>query len=255
MEGTVSNPPKGVPEKELDGLYHGRLEEFTSGRNELAKSLRSDGAGEAANWVKELKKPSRAAWLVNQLSVRKPKEVGQLLSVGRELRAAQEDMLSGSADRDKLREAAGAEQETIESLLATAEAIGREHAVGTQMLTKVEDTLRAASTDPEVAEAIEKGRLVREQRASGIGLVGALATTPPPRGRKKGDRQAAERRERQQQAKRRKEAERKLAAVEKKLKREQAKLETAREKVEEAERSVHDAELDAHAARRAVEEI
>jgi hypothetical protein len=255
VEGKVESPPKGVQQKKLDELYHGPLEEFTPGRNELAKSLRSDGDAEAADWVRGLQKPSRAAWLVNQMAVRKPKDVTRLLKVGDELRAAQEEMLSGSADRAKLREAASAEQETIDSLLGTAEAIGREHGVGAQILTKVEDTLRAASADPELAEAIEKGRLVREQRASGIGLVGAATARPPARGRKQDERKDADRRARQQQAKRRKEAERKLATAEKKLEREQAKLEAAREKVEDAEQSVHDAELDAHAARRALDEI
>jgi hypothetical protein len=255
VEGTVQSPPKGVPEEKLDELYHGPLEEFTAARNELAKSLRSNGVAEAANWVKGLQKPSRAAWLVNQLAVRKPKEVRRLLEVGQALRAAQEEMLAGSADRDKLRKAARAEQETIDSLLETAEAIGREHGVGAQILTRVEETLRAASTDPEVAEAIEKGRLVREQRASGIGLVGPATSKPPARGAKKGDREASARRAREQQAKRRKEAERKLAAAEKKVEREQAKLERAHEAVSDAEQTVHDAELDAHAARRALDEI
>jgi hypothetical protein len=255
VEGTVESPPSGVSEKQLDGLYHGPLEEFTSARNELAKSLRSDGDADAAGWVKGLQKPSRAAWLTNQLAARKQKDVARLLKAGERLRAAQEEMLSGSADRDKLREAGSAEQEAVDSLLGTAEAIGREHGVGAQVLTKVEDTLRAASADPEVAEAIEKGRLVREQRASGIGLIGATAAKPPARGRKKDEREAADRRAREQQAKRRKEAERKLASAEKKLEREEAKLEAAREKVEEAEKSVHEAELDAHAARRAVDEI
>jgi hypothetical protein len=255
MEGTATSPPKGVPEKQLDELFHGPLEEFTAARNNLAKSVRSDGQAEAAGWVKGLNKPSRAAWLVNQLSVRKPKEVGRLLEAGRELRAAQEDMLAGSADRAKLRETASAEQEAIDSLLRTAEALGREHGVGAQILTRVEDTLRAASADPEVAEAIEKGRLEKEQRAAGIGTLGAATAKPPARGRKRGEREAAERRARQQQAKRRKEAERKLAAAERKLDREHAKLERARESVSEAEQAVHEAELDAHAARRALEEI
>ena len=243
-----------MPEKELDELFHGPLEDFTPARNELAKSLRSDGKSEAADWVKALKKPSTAAWLVNQLAARKSKDVARLLKVGEELRAAQEEMLAGTADRDKLREAARAEQETIDSLLGTAEAIGRKHGVGAQIMTRVEETLRAASGDPEVAEAIEKGRLQREQRAAGIGLVGVPAATPPKRGRKKDDREAADRRDRQQQAKRRKEAERKLASAEKKLEREQAKLERARDAVSDAERAVHDAELDAHAARRALDE-
>src|SRR4051812_16411451 len=255
MEATVTSPPKGVPEVQLDDLFHGPLEEFTPTRNELAKSLRSDGDAEAADWMKGLKKPSRAAWLVNQLAARKPKEVRRLLDVGEELRAAQEEMLAGSADREKLREAATRERETIGSLVGTAEAIGREHGVGSQILDRVGETLQAATSDPEVAEAIEKGRLTREQRASGIGLVGSATPKAPARGRKQDDREATERRARQEQAKGRKEAERKLAAADKRLEREQAKLERAREAVADAEQAVHDAELDAHAARRALDEI
>jgi hypothetical protein len=255
VDATDTTPPKGVPEERLNELFHGPLEEFTAARNELAKSLRSSGDAAAADWVKGLQKPTRAAWLVDQLAVRKAKEVDQLLEAGRELRAAQEEMLSGSADRDKLREAASGEQHTIESLMSTAEAIGREHGVGAQILTRVEETLRAASGDPEVAEAIERGWLQREQRAAGIGLVGPATAKPPARGRKKGEREAAERRARQQQAKRRKEAERRLATAEKRLERERAKLERAREAVSDAEQAVHDGELDAHAARRALDEI
>ena len=204
--------------------------------------------------MKGLQKPSRAAWLVNQLAVRKPKDVRRLLEGGEELRAAQEEMLSGSADREKLREVAARERETIDSLLGTAEAIGREHGVGSQILDRVGESLQAATSDPEVAEAIEKGRLTREQRASGIGVVGAVPKAPA-RGRKKDDREAADRRARQQQAKRRKQAEGKLATAEKRVERERAKLDKARDAVEEAEQAVHDAELDAHAARRALDEI
>lgn len=250
------DPPKGVPGEAVDSLYEGPLEEFTGKRNELAKSLRSGGAGEAAEWVKALQKPSRAAWLVNQLSVRKRDEVGRLLEAGRELRAAQEEMLAGAADRSKLRDAAHREQETIDSLLRTAEAIGREHGVGAQILTRVGETLQAASSDPEVAEAIEHGRVVREQRAASIGLVGP-ATPTAPRGKsaRAKERGAAESRARREQAKRRRAAERKLAAAEKRLEREQAKLERAQEAVEAAEAGVHDAELEVHAARRGLEEV
>jgi hypothetical protein len=255
VEATLSSPPKGVPEEELNELFHGPLEEFTAARNELAKSLRSDGEAEAADWVKGLQKPTRAAWLVNQLAVRKPKEVTGLLEVGEELRAAQEEMLAGATDREKLREVASREREAIDALVGTAEAIGREHGVGSQILDRVGETLQAATSDPEVAEAIEKGRLLREQRASGIGLVGPATPKAPAPSRKKGEREAAERRARQQQAKRRKEAESKLAAAEKRLEREQAKLERARQAVEEAEHAVHGAELDAHTARRALDEI
>lgn len=247
------DPPKGVPEGALDGLFRGPLEDFTTERNALAKSLRSDGDAAGAEWVKGLRKPSRAAWLVNQLSTRKANEVGELLELGRELRAAQEEMLAGSADREKLRDAARREQRAVDSLLRTAEAIGREHGAGSQILTRVGETLQAASSDPEVAAAIERGRLTREQRAVSVGLVGS-APAAPVRERKHDD-AAAGRRARQQRAKRRQAAERKLATVERKLERERSALESAREKVTEAERRVHRAELDANAARRSLEEL
>jgi hypothetical protein len=252
----TAETPRDVPAEELQNLYHKPLEEFTGARNELAKSLRSAGKAEAADWVKALKKPSRAAWLVNQLSVRKSDEIGELLEAGRELRAAQEEMLAGSPDRDQLREAARREQRTVDSLLRTAEAIGREHGVGEQILTRVGETLQAAVSDPEAAEAIEAGRLTREQRAASIGLVGP-ATPAAPKGKtaRAKEKEEKERRDRRQRAKHRKEAERKLGTAKKRLERERAKLERAREAVEEAEERVHSAELDANAARRVLEEI
>jgi hypothetical protein len=255
-EDLVIDPPKAVPEDALDRLFHGPLEEFTSARNELAKSLRSEGEAEAADWVKSLRKPSRGAWLVNQLATRKADQVRGLLEVGEELRAAQEEMLAGATDREKLRETARREQEAVDSLLRTADAIGREHGVGAQILTRVGETLQAAAGDPELAEAIRRGRVTKEQRAASIGLVGPA---PPARPRDKSarakERETKERRARQQQAKRRKAAEHKLAQCERRLERERQKLERARGTVEEAERRVHEAELDANSARRALEEL
>jgi hypothetical protein len=248
-------PPSGVPAEALDELFGGPLEEFTAARNELAKELRADGASAAADWVKGLRKPSRAAWLVNQLSARKGDEVAELLALGKQLRAAQEEMLAGSADPDKLREVARHEQRAVDSLTQSAEAIGAEHGVGAQILTRVGETLQAAAGDPEVAEAIERGRLTREQRAASVGLLGTAAS--PARASRTGgrDREAAARRARQQQAKRRRTAERKLAAAERRVERERAALERARDAVETAEAKVHAAELDAHAARRELDEL
>jgi hypothetical protein len=254
IESNALKPPKGVSPKALDELYQGPLEEFTAFRNTLAKELGADGKSAAADWVRGLKKPSRAAWLVNQLSARKAKEVTELLELGADLRAAQEEMLAGAPDRDKLREAAQREQRTVGSLTRAAEAIGREHGVGAQILTRVGETLQAAAGDPEVAEAIEHGRLTRERRAASVGLIGGAPPSKPAGGKGKG-RVAAERRARQQQAKRRQAAERKLASAEKKLERERASLERVRVKMEEAEARVHAAELDAHAARRELDAL
>jgi hypothetical protein len=245
----------GIPDDALDKLYQGPLEGFTVARNELAKALRAEGDANGADEAKSIRKPSRAAWLVNQLAVRKPDDVAALLDAGKDLRAAQEDMLAGSTDRTKLREAARREQEAVDSLLGTAEAIGREHGVSAQILTRVGETLQAAGGDPDVAEAIRRGRLSHEQRAASVGLIGSAPAAAPSTRKKGKDRVAVERRARQQKAKRRQAAERKLAAAEKKMEREQTKLERARGAVEEAERRVHQAELGANAARREMEEI
>lgn len=248
----TTEPPSGVPEKRLDRLFRAPLEEFTPARDELARSLRSDGKTEAADWVKGLRKPTRAAWIVNQVAARNTKAISQLLRASAELREAQDEMLAGSTNHRRLRESAQRERKAIDSLTGTAEQIGGQIGVGQQILGRVAETLQAAASDPEVAEAIERGRLTREQRAASIGLIGSA--TPAPRTKGK-DREERIRRADRERAKRRQAAERKLVALEKKLDRERERLERAREAAEEAERRVHEAELDATAARRALDEV
>ena len=247
-------PTAGVPDGELDRLYHGALDDFTELRNALARELRDDGEREAADWAKGLTKPSRAAWLVNQLSVRKPAEVKRLLEVAEELRELQQALLEGSADRERLREATEREREATDALLETAQAIGREHKVGAQILDRVDETLRAAAADPEVARAIGLGRLTREQRAAGFGA-GVVAVPERPRpGRKKSKaQQDRERRERAEAEKLRRAAERKLAAVEKKLERQRAAVARAREALEATEEKLERAERERSEAERELE--
>jgi hypothetical protein len=248
-------PPKGITAKTLQRLYQGPLEEFTPQRNEMAKSLRSDGDAAAANWVKGLKKPTRAAWLVNQLAATKAKDVRQLLEASAALRGAQEEMLAGATDQRKLRASARRERRAIDALTGSAEKIAGREDIGEQILTRVSETLQAAATDPAVAEAIEQGRLTREQRAASVGLIGTAAPAPRAASKKEAEREAAGSRNRRQQAKRRKAAERKLAAAEKRLERERAGLARALEKAKDAERRLHQAELDTNAARRELDAL
>jgi hypothetical protein len=256
-----TEPPKGVPDDEVGSLYRGPLEAFTGARNELAKALRADGEQKAADWVKGLKKPSRAAWLVNQLPERKPDLVKRLLEVGEELRGLQEKLIAGSADPEELRGAARREQDAVDELLKCAAEIGREHGVGGQILERVGETLQAASADPDVSRAIERGRLEREQRASGLGLAGAGAGAASTRGggprrssKGRSGPTAAEREARRQAARRRKQAERDLAAAQKRLERERAALCRAQEKVEGQGVRVSEAEDEVAAAKRALRE-
>ena len=254
MTTTATTPPNDVSGQAVDRLYRGPLEEFTPVRNELAKKLRADGKTEAADWVKGLRKPTRAAWLASQVAAKNRRAMRQLLRASAGLRDAQDEMLAGSTDHRKLRENARRERLAIDSLNETAEKLGAEQGVGPQILAKVFDTLQAAAADSEVAAALESGRLDREQRAASLGI-DASAAPPAKASAKAEDREAAGRRERRRLAKLRQEAERKLAKAEHRLGREREGLERARESLEEAERRVHAAELEANAAGRDLEGI
>ena len=82
-------------DREIDRLYALPLDEFTARRNELAKRLKKEGEGEAADEVASLVKPSVPAWTINQLARRQKKEMQSLLAAGARLRKAQEKALSG----------------------------------------------------------------------------------------------------------------------------------------------------------------
>ncbi len=226
-----------MDDAKLDPLYKGPREEFIKLRNELAKRLRADGDKAAGDRVAKLRKPTAAAWVVNQLAARKPKQVEKLIAAGDKLRGLQEKLLAGDADADEVRKAGAAEQKAVDALLSTAKALGREHGASGQTLDRVIETLQAATVDPEVAEAIRAGRLEREQRRSSLGL-GALpdSVAPAKRGRKKKEKKpsVAERRESERTERKRQQAERRIAAAEKKVAR-------AREALEHAERELDDA--------------
>ena len=206
-------------------LYRGPLEDFIAKRDALAAGLRDSGEAEASKAVKALKKPTRAAWLVNQLADRRPKQVARLREIGDELRARQKELLEGAGDPAAVRKAAQREQRAIDDLAAAAQKIGAEHEVGPQILDRAVETLQAAAVDPELAETVSRGTLSREQRRSSVGL-GAIPEAPPGK--------------RPQKQRRRKP--RSTAAEERALKRARERLDKAREQLVEREDELRDAE-------------
>jgi hypothetical protein len=85
----------------IDELYSADPDEFTARRNDLAKQLRADGRRAASEQVKELRKPSLAAWAVNQLARKNRREIDLLLDAGHRARDAQRGVLAGG-DRSGL---------------------------------------------------------------------------------------------------------------------------------------------------------
>ena len=92
-------------EERLDGLYRAPPEEFTAARNELASELNAAGDGDAAAKVKQLKRPTQAAWLVNRLSLDHPAEIRGLLEAADRLRKLHGEF-GRSESGERLREAA-----------------------------------------------------------------------------------------------------------------------------------------------------
>src|SRR4051812_4272509 len=133
------------PVAELYGLP---LNDFVSGRDALARELRRAGEKEHAAEVARLKRPSVAAWAVNQLARRNLKELDLLLDAGHRLRTGQEEALKGG-DRGKFEAARGDHERAVRELTAAArELLGGERGTASdQMLASIERTLRYASID------------------------------------------------------------------------------------------------------------
>ena len=158
---------------EIDRLYALPLDEFTRERDELAKRLRKQGDADAAAAVKALKKPSVAAWAVNQVRRDRPDDVRSLLEVTDELHRVYGG-LSAAGARERMAEASDMQRDLIRALVRCAEQLleAGGHSANEQTLGKVADTLRAAALDEELREQLSTGRVVKEQRAASLGPLG-----------------------------------------------------------------------------------
>src|SRR5450755_861763 len=80
-------------------LYASGPEEYIKRRGELASRARAAGDAALAKRIAGLRKPTRSAWVVNQLVRSAPAVTSQLATLGDELRAAQQS-LDGAAIRE-----------------------------------------------------------------------------------------------------------------------------------------------------------
>jgi hypothetical protein len=171
---------------DLDELYGLPLDRFIPERASLVRELRTNGEREQATAVAALRKPSVAAWAVNQLIRTQRHEVDALFTAGDALRDVQAGVLGGSADARDLRSAADAERAAVDALVTTARGLlsSGGHELSAATVERVAETLHAAALDDEARGQVSEGRLVRELRHVGLGggLGGAIATPPAQRG-------------------------------------------------------------------------
>jgi len=227
-------------------LYSGDLDAFVERRRELAAQARAAGDREAAKTIAGLGKPTRSAWAVNRLVHADPDAPAQLAELGDKLRAGE-----AALDGASIRELSRARRELIDALTKRALAESGQASTSAAMREEVTDTFSAALADPEVAEQIAGGRLVRAAHWAGFGpgigtVVGTKPTGAPAAGRPAAGRTATTR-----EAAAREAAAREPAAESEQVERERQR----RAAVSEAEQAVADANRQAEAAAATEREI
>jgi hypothetical protein len=235
-------------EKEIDRLYAAPPGEFVRRRDELARSLRAEGEREAADEVKKLRKPTVAAWAVNQLARREKMRVRGLLTAGERLRGAHEELLKGGAS-DGLERARDDERAAIEELAGAARRLLEEagHPPTETVLDRLRETLHAAAVDEAVGERVRAGRLEKEEKATGFGFTGLPAGKVGARKpAAKPARDDARRKRRRQAEERLREARAAVAAAER-------EVAGRRRELEAAERALASRRADAERAERELE--
>jgi hypothetical protein len=151
-------------------LYGADPAGFVARRKALADEARTAGERDAAKKIMALRKPTRAAWVVNRLARADPGSPGRLAALAAELRAAAE-----AADGRKLRELSARRGELVDDLASRALAAAGVADPPPALRSEVEDTLTSALADPETADRFASATLTRAAEWSGF-----APFTPPP---------------------------------------------------------------------------
>jgi hypothetical protein len=161
-------------ESAIDALYGSPLEEFTRERARLAKELRA-AANPDADTVAKLRKPSVAAWILNQLARRNRRDIDLLLDAGHRLRETQVAVIGG-AEKQEFERARKAEFDALRRLTTDAEKLLAERGtVSAAVVKQVVETLRAAAVSPSGRELLARGRFTQPLEASGFDVFAELA--------------------------------------------------------------------------------
>jgi hypothetical protein len=155
-----------------DELYSAGPGEFTDRRKALADAARAAGDAAAAKRIAALRKPTRAAWVVNQLARTDPDAPGRLAELAAALREAEQ-----AKDGPRLRELSAARGPLVDSLTARALAAAGVADPPSGLREEVTETLTSAIADPGVAAEFAAGTLTRAAQWAGFGLA-SFGETP-----------------------------------------------------------------------------
>jgi hypothetical protein len=244
-------------------MYEAPPDGFVAARTAAVAEAREAGDKDAAKRLAALRKPTVAAWVVNLLALRRPDMIDELVELATALRSAQRGLKGG-----ELRDLTAQRRKIVTSLVNEARklAVAEDPQMrGAKLpLSEVEATLTAALAEPEIAEQVRTGRVIRAATYAGFGEVprprlrlitadddGDAAADaeeqeePEPAASGTKERAADERR-RRERAERRRELKRELAAAQAAESRADAQLERAEAAERDAGQVVDD--LDAELA-------
>ncbi|MFI5496470.1 hypothetical protein [Actinoplanes sp. NPDC051859] len=151
-------------------LYEAHPDGFVAGRAAAVAAARGDGDKETAKRLAALRKPTVAAWLVNLLALRRPELISDLVELAEALRHAQR-----SLQGDELRELSQQRRQAVSALVRAAQQLAVEEDPALRKvklpMAEVEATLSAALAEPDVADQVRSGRLVKAATYAGFGEV------------------------------------------------------------------------------------
>jgi hypothetical protein len=153
-------------------LYGIPPEEFTARRDELSRRMKEGGDDAGAKFVRGLKRPSVAAYLLNLVARQDPDQIERLLDAGERLR--------GAGSRDEIQKAQGDRQSLISAVTRSALSVASDEgrSVSASLKEKVSETLLAVATDEEARILLSEGRLTREVAPGSLGPAAVFEFSP-----------------------------------------------------------------------------
>ncbi|HJP73005.1 MAG TPA: hypothetical protein VJ914_01980 [Pseudonocardiaceae bacterium] len=143
-------------ETALTSLYAASREDFIPDRDEATKQARAAGDRELAKKIAAARKPTVAAWLLNQVSREYPDDLAALGELSEQLRGAHQELAA-----DKLRALSQRRNEALRTLDDRALRVARraKMSVTAQVTEALREAFTAALLDPDVLATLRAGRL------------------------------------------------------------------------------------------------
>jgi hypothetical protein len=150
-------------------MYEAPPDGFVAARSAAIADAKKAGDKDAVKRLTALRKPTVAAWLVNLLALRRPELIDQLVELATALRTAQRTLQG-----EQLRELSDQRRQIVSALVNEARklALAEDRSLASKLpLGEVEATLTAALAEPEIADQVRTGRLIRAATYAGFGEV------------------------------------------------------------------------------------